>query len=76
MVQKLLAHPEPLTALDVSFDSTMIVTGAYDGYVRLWDTHKAMCIKTLAAESGSTSAVSASRLTANSKYVLIANMNG
>ena len=76
VIQKLLAHPEPITGLDVSFDSTMIVTAAYDGYVRLWDLHRATCIKTMVAESGSTSAVSACKLTSNSKYILIANMNG
>ena len=54
----------------------MIVTSAYDGYVRLWDMHKATCIKTMVAESGSTSAVSAVKLTPNSKYIYISNMNG
>ena len=72
----MLAHPEPLTGLDISFDSTMIVTSAHDGYVRLWDLHKATCIKTMVAETGSTSAVSSIKLTPNSKYIYIANMNG
>ena len=76
VIQKLLAHPEPITSLDISFDSTMIMTAAYDGYVRLWDMHRATCIKTMVAESGSTSAVSACKLTPNSKYIFIANMNG
>ena len=76
VIQKLLAHPEPITALDMSFDSTMFVTAAYDGYVRLWDTHKATCIKTIVSETGSTTAVSACKLTPNSEYIYIANMNG
>lgn len=76
VIQKLLAHPEPITALDISFDSTMIVTAAYDGYVRLWDTHKASCIKTIVSDTGSTSAVSACKLTPNSQYIYIGNMNG
>ena len=54
----------------------MIVTSAYDGYVRLWDLHRAACIKTMVAETGSTSAVSSIKLTPNSKYLYIANMNG
>ena len=54
----------------------MIVTAAYDGYVRLWDTHKAACIKTIVSETGSTSAVSACQLTPNSQHLFIANMNG
>ena len=76
VIQKILAHPEPLTGLDVSFDSSLVVTSSYDGYVRLWDLHRATCIKTMVAESGSTSAVSAIRLTDNAKYIFIANMNG
>ena len=76
VIQKIIAHPEPITALDISFDSSMIMTAAYDGYIRLWDTHKAVCIKTIVSETGSTSAVSACKLTPNSKNLFIANMNG
>jgi len=76
VIQKLIAHPEPITALDMSFDSTMIMTAAYDGYVRLWDFHRSACIKTIVAETGSTSAVSACKLTPNAKNIFIATMNG
>ena len=65
VIQKLLAHPEPITALDISFDSTMVMTAAYDGYERLWDFHRNACIKTIVSETGSTSAVSACRLSPN-----------
>ena len=75
VIVKICAHPEPITCLDISHDSTMIVTAAYDGYVRLWDSSKATCMKTLVADSGSTSAVSASKLTPNSKYLYIGTMN-
>lgn len=60
----------------MSFDSTMFVTAAYDGYVRLWDTIKGSPIKTIVSETGSTSAVSACKLTPNSQYIYIGNMNG
>jgi COMPASS component SWD3 len=53
----------------------MVVTSAYDGYVRLWDTFRSACIKTMVAESGSTSAVSMCKLTNNGKYIFIGNMN-
>jgi COMPASS component SWD3 len=75
VIQKILAHPEPITGLDISFDSTMVVTSAYDGYVRLWDTFRSACIKTMVAESGSTSAVSMCKLSNNSKYVFIGTMS-
>jgi WD40 repeat protein len=53
----------------------MVVTSAYDGYVRLWDTFRSACIKTMVAESGSTSPVSICKLTNNGKYIFIGNMN-
>jgi WD40 repeat protein len=76
VTQKFLAHPEPITGLDISFDSTTVLTSAYDGYVRLWDMYRSSCIKTMVAESGSTSAVSICKLTSNAKYIFIGNMNG
>ena len=70
-----MAHPEPITGLDISFDSTMVVTAAYDGYVRLWDTFRSACIKTMVGECGSTSAVSICKLTNNGKNIFIGTMN-
>ena len=75
VINKILTHPEPITGLDISFDSTMIVTAAYDGYVRLWDMYRLACIKTMVAESGSTSAVSICKLSPNGKHIFIGNMN-
>jgi COMPASS component SWD3 len=72
---KILAHPEPITSIDISFDSTLISTSSYDGFVRLWDMVKGNCLKTMAPESGSTYAISMCKMTPNSKYLLMANMN-
>jgi len=38
---KILAHPEPITSIDISADSTLISSSSYDCYVRLWDIVKA-----------------------------------
>ena len=37
---RILAHPEPITSIDISADSTLICSSAYDCYVRLWDIMK------------------------------------
>lgn len=74
-VVKILGHPEPITSIDISFDNTLISSSSYDGYVRLWDMLKTTCLKTLVAESGSSSAVGLCKMTPNSKYLLFANMN-
>ena len=75
IIQRILAHPEPITGLDVSFDSTLIATSAYDGYVRLWDLHKATCIKTMVADCGSTQPVSTVQFTPNGEHLFIGTMN-
>jgi COMPASS component SWD3 len=73
IIQKILAHPEPLTGVDISHDSTLICTSAFDGYVRLWDLHRMTCVKTITSETGGTHAVSVLKLIGD--HVLIGNMN-
>lgn len=72
---KILGHPEPITSIDISNDNTLITSSSYDGYVRLWDMLKGICLKTMVADSGSTTGISLCKLTPNSKYLLFANMN-
>jgi COMPASS component SWD3 len=72
---KILGHPEPITSIDITEDNTLISSSSYDGFVRLWDMLKGTCLKTMVADSGSTSAISVCKMTPNSKYLLIGNMN-
>ena len=74
-VFKILGHPEPITSIDISFDNTLISSSSHDGYVRLWDMLKATCLKTMVADSGSSSAIGLCKMSPNSKYLLFANMN-
>ena len=74
IIRQIFAHPEPLTGVAISRDSTMICTSAYDGYVRLWDFHKSSCIKTLTSETGSSDPISCLRLINDN--ILIGNTNG
>lgn len=74
-VFKILGHPEPITSIDLSFDNTLICSSSHDGYVRLWDMLKATCLKTMVADSGSSSAIGLCKMTPNSKYLLFANLN-
>ena len=73
IIQKILAHPEPLTGVDISHDSTLICTSAFDGYVRLWDLHRMTCLKTITSETGGTHAVSVLKMIGD--HLLIGNMN-
>lgn len=74
MVQKILVHPEPLTGLDISHDSTLVATSAYDGYVRLWDMQRATCVKTFTSVAGGTTPVSALQMVGDK--ILVGNMDG
>lgn len=74
-VLKILAHPEPITSIDISWDNTLITSSSYDGYVRLWDMFKGTLLKTMIADNGSQTAVSTCKLCPNGKYLLFGNMN-
>ena len=73
---RILAHPEPITSIDISNDSTLISSSSYDCYVRLWDMIKGGCIKTMMADAGSIDAISFCRMTPKtSEYMLFGSMN-
>ena len=40
MIYRIDPHPEPITSIDISSDSTLISSSSYDCYVRLWDVMK------------------------------------
>jgi len=72
---KILAHPEPITSIDISDDSTLISSSSYDCYVRLWDMMKGQCLKTMMADAGSKNAISFCKMSNNSEYMLFGSMN-
>jgi len=73
---RILAHPEPITSIDISRDSTVISSSSYDCYVRLWDIIKGSCLKTMMADAGSIDAISFCRMTPKtSEYMLFGSMN-
>lgn len=72
---RIAAHPEPITSIDISMDSTLISSSSYDCYVRLWDM-RAHCLKTMMADAGSKSQISFCKMNpATSEYLLIGSMN-
>ena len=73
---RILAHPEPITSIDISRDSTVISSSSYDCYVRLWDVIKGACIKTMMADAGSIDPISFCRMNPKtSEYMLFGSMN-
>jgi WD40 repeat protein len=59
---RLLAHPEPITSIDINRDSTLISSSSSDCYVRLWDIMKGQCLKTMMADAGSKNPISFCRM--------------
>ena len=73
---RILAHPEPITSIDISEDSTLISSSSYDCYVRLWDMIKGNCLQTMMADAGSKDPISFCKMTPNnSEHLLFGNMN-
>ena len=73
---RILAHPEPITSIDISTDSSLISSSSYDCYVRLWDMIKGQFLKTMMADAGSKDPISFCRMTPNhSQYLLFGNIN-
>jgi WD40 repeat protein len=73
---RILAHPEPITSIDISIDSMLISSSSYDCYVRLWDVMKGQCLKTMMADAGSKKQISFCRMNPiTSEYILVGSMN-
>jgi WD40 repeat protein len=76
LIFKIQTHPEPITSIDISSDSTLISSSSYDCYVRLWDVFKGQCIKTMMPDDGSIHPISFSRFTPKtSQHMLFGIMN-
>lgn len=73
---RIMAHPEPITSIDISEDSTLISSSSYDCYVRLWDVMKGQCLKTMMAAAGSKSCISFCKMSPHpNKFLLVGSMN-
>lgn len=44
------AHSDPISAVDFNRDGTLLVSGSWDGLIRLWDSATGQCLKTLVHE--------------------------
>lgn len=76
-MRTLSAHSDPVSNLDLSFDDTIIVSGSYDGLIRLFDTETGGCLKTLIYDKeGSTFPISNVCFSPNSKYILSSSLDG
>jgi COMPASS component SWD3 len=70
---EIAAHGDPITSVSFSDDSSMVLTGSYDGLIRLWDAENGRCLKTLVDNDNP--AVAWAVFTPNSRYILVATLD-
>jgi COMPASS component SWD3 len=72
-LKTLAAHAEPVTGVDFNAEGTCLVSGSYDGLVRVWDVGMGQCLKTMFAEGSP--AVSCVKWSPNGRYVLVSSLD-
>ena len=68
VMRSLPAHSDPVPGIDVVRDGTLIVSGALDGLIRVWDTGTGQCLRTLVHEDNPP--VTAVKFSPNGKFIL------
>ena len=71
--KEIAAHGDPVTSVDFSTDGTTLLTGSFDGLMRLWDVESGRCLKTIVDNDNPP--VSSAAFTPNSKYILTTTLD-
>ena len=72
-VSTLPAHSDPVTAVSLSRDGTVVCSASHDGLIRVWDVATGECLKTVFA-AGNPS-VSSVKFAPNSKFILAGTLD-
>jgi COMPASS component SWD3 len=67
------AHSDPVTATAFNYDGTCLVSGSYDGLVRVWDVATGECLKTLFADGNPP--VSYASYSPNGRFILASTLD-
>ncbi len=67
------AHSDPVSSVCFNRDGTLIVSCAYDGLIRIWDTATGQCLKTLIDDDNPP--VSFVKFSPNGKYILSSTLD-
>jgi len=73
-LKRLPAHSDPVSSVDFSRDGTLLVSGSYDGLIRLWETQSGQCLRTL-VKNDDNQPVSFVKFSPNTQFILAATLN-
>jgi COMPASS component SWD3 len=72
-MKSLTAHSDPVSSVDFNRDGSLIVSGSYDGLIRIWDTASGQCLKTLIDDNNPP--VSFVKFSPNGKFILASTLD-
>ena len=73
IIVKMISHSEPITSVVFSKDSTVVFSGSYDSFFRVWDVFKFNCLKTISLENSPS--INNINLMPNEEFVLLSAFN-
>ena len=73
IIVKMISHSEPITSVVFSKDSTVVFSGSYDSFFRVWDVFKFNCLKTISLENSP--AINNICLLPNEEFVLLSSFD-
>lgn len=68
-----IAHSEPITSVEFSEDGLNFLSCSYDGFLRIWDMFKGICLKTIQLENSP--AFSKANFLPDNNYVISSTLN-
>ena len=73
IIVKMISHSEPITSVVFSRDSTVVFSGSYDSFFRVWDVFKFNCLKTISLENSPS--INSINLLPNEDFILLSAFN-
>lgn len=74
--KRFFCSSEPIVSVEFSYDGEILITASYEGYVRLWNIHDGMVLRTLYGAPVKGELITSAILCPNSAYILVSYSDG